>query len=96
MSAFAAPIAEQIWDMKYRLKQPGGEVVDKDIQGTWTRIAKALASVESDPSKYEADFYKALEDFKFLPAGRIIAGAFSAALERRPSSWAIGNDAARR
>lgn len=75
MSTFAAPIAEQIWDMKYRLKQPGGQAVDQDIQGTWRRIAKALASVEIDPSKHEETFYNALEGFKFLPAGRIIAGA---------------------
>lgn len=75
MSTFAAPIAEQIWDMKYRLKQPGGQAVDQDIQGTWRRIAKALASVETDPSKHEETFYNALEGFKFLPAGRIIAGA---------------------
>ena len=27
MSAFAAPIAEQIWDMKYRLKTPEGEAL---------------------------------------------------------------------
>ena len=75
MSTFAAPIAEQIWDMKYRLKQPGGEPVDRDIQGTWQRIAGALASVEPDPSAHEETFYNALTDFKFLPAGRIIAGA---------------------
>ena len=75
MSAFAAPIAEQIWDMKYRLKRPGGEAVDQDVQGTWARIAKALAAVENDPAKHEDTFYNALENFKFLPAGRIIAGA---------------------
>lgn len=75
MSAFAAPIAEQIWDMKYRLKQPDCEPVDQDIQGTWTRIAKALAAVEDDPAAHEDAFYNALKDFRFLPAGRIIAGA---------------------
>lgn len=75
MSTFAAPIAEQIWDMKYRLKQPGGVAVDQDIQGTWRRIAKALATVEADPAQHEETFYNALENFKFLPAGRIIAGA---------------------
>lgn len=75
MSTFAAPIAEQIWDMKYRLKQPGAVAVDQDIQGTWRRIAKALATVEADPAQHEETFYNALENFKFLPAGRIIAGA---------------------
>ncbi|MDO7560479.1 MAG: adenosylcobalamin-dependent ribonucleoside-diphosphate reductase, partial [Paracoccaceae bacterium] len=37
--------------------------------------AKALASVEKQPAKWEDKFYQALEDFKYLPAGRIIAGA---------------------
>ncbi len=71
MSRFAAPIAEQIWDMKYRLKAPGGEAVDHTVEDTWRRVARALAS---DPGEEQA-FYAALEDFKFLPAGRITAGA---------------------
>ena len=50
MTAFAAPIAEQIWDMKYRLKQPYGTPVDATVEYTWTRIAKDLASVEADPA----------------------------------------------
>jgi len=72
MSRFSAPIAESIWDMKYRLKDADGTPVDLSIEDTWRRIARALA--ESEPER-EAEFYEALEDFKFLPAGRIIAGA---------------------
>lgn len=75
MSRFAAPIAEQIWDMKYRLKAQDGTPIDATVEGTWTRIARALASVEKDPEMWEARFYAALEDFRFLPAGRITAGA---------------------
>ncbi|MGB0505465.1 MAG: adenosylcobalamin-dependent ribonucleoside-diphosphate reductase [Pikeienuella sp.] len=75
MSAFSAPIAEQIWDMKYRLKTPEGTPVDATIKDTWARIASSLASVEADPNAWEKPFYEALEGFKFLPAGRIIAGA---------------------
>ncbi|MGB0410922.1 MAG: adenosylcobalamin-dependent ribonucleoside-diphosphate reductase [Pikeienuella sp.] len=75
MSAFSAPIAEQIWDMKYRLKAPDGTPVDATIEDTWRRIARALAAVEADPDKWEKRFYDALSGFKFLPAGRIIAGA---------------------
>ena len=77
MTAFAAPIAEQIWDMKYRLKEADGTPVDESVEGTWARIAKALAENEADPKAWEPKFYAALEDFKFLPAGRIIAGAGS-------------------
>ncbi len=75
MSRFAAPIAEQIWDMKYRFKDAEGKPIDETVEDTWHRIAGALASVENSPSEWEPKFYKALEDFKFLPAGRIIAGA---------------------
>lgn len=75
MSAFSAPIAEQIWDMKYRLKEADGTPIDGSVEDSWHRIARALAVVEKNPAEWEAKFYKALEGFKFLPAGRITAGA---------------------
>ncbi|MGB3554109.1 MAG: adenosylcobalamin-dependent ribonucleoside-diphosphate reductase [Jannaschia sp.] len=75
MSAFAAPIAEQIWDMKYRLKDADGTPLDADIGATWDRIAMALAAPESDPGQWTPAFRDALRDFRFLPAGRIVAGA---------------------
>ncbi|MDF1747819.1 MAG: adenosylcobalamin-dependent ribonucleoside-diphosphate reductase [Alphaproteobacteria bacterium] len=67
--------SKRIWDMKYRFKTPDGTPVDKTLQDTWHRVAKALASVEKDPSAWEPRFYDAMADFKFLPAGRILAGA---------------------
>ncbi|PIL11697.1 ribonucleotide reductase [Puniceibacterium antarcticum] len=75
MTRFAAPIAEQIWDMKYRLKDADGTAVDSSVEDTWRRIARSLAAVETEPKLWEEKFYAALEDFKYLPAGRIIAGA---------------------
>ena len=75
MSRFHAPIAEQIWDMKYRLKEADGTPIDTSVEDTWRRIARALAVVEKDPVLWEERFYAALEGFKFLPAGRITAGA---------------------
>ncbi|MCC5984553.1 MAG: adenosylcobalamin-dependent ribonucleoside-diphosphate reductase [Rhodobacteraceae bacterium] len=75
MSRFAAPIAEAIWDMKYRLKAPDGTPVDRTVEDTWRRIARALAAVEPAPDLWEDRFHAALEDFRFLPAGRITAGA---------------------
>ena len=75
MPAFHAPIAETIWDMKYRLKAADGTPIDGSVEDSWHRIAKALAAPEADPTLWEARFYKALEGFKFLPAGRITAGA---------------------
>jgi ribonucleoside-diphosphate reductase alpha chain len=72
---FAAPISEQIWNEKYRHVSHDGTAHDATVQGTWRRIARELASVEKDPAKWEEAFYSALEGFKFLPAGRITAGA---------------------
>jgi ribonucleoside-diphosphate reductase alpha chain len=75
MSRFDTPIAENIWDMKYRFKEMDGTPIDGTVEDSWRRIARALAEVEADPAKWEAEFYAALEGFRFLPAGRITAGA---------------------
>ncbi len=69
------PIAEHIWDMKYRLKEAGGEPVDKTVADTWRRVAEALAAGETDTGHWSSVFAKSLKDFRFLPAGRIFAGA---------------------
>lgn len=68
-------IAQQIWDMKYRFKAPDGTPLDQTIEDSWQRIAGALAEAESDPAAWTEPFREALEDFRFLPAGRILAGA---------------------
>jgi ribonucleoside-diphosphate reductase alpha chain len=70
-----AAISQQIWDMKYRLKSADGAPVDKTIEDTWRRVATALAAPERDPALWAERFYEALRDFKFLPAGRVVAGA---------------------
>lgn len=75
MTRFAAPIAEQIWDMKYRLKEQDGTPIDMTVEDSWRRIARSLADVEKDQAGWEKKFYSALEDFQYLPAGRITAGA---------------------
>ena len=78
MTRFAAPIAEQIWDMKYRFKAANGTPHDATVEDTWRRIAHDLAQVEDDKDGWEETFFEALEDFKYLPAGRITAGAGTA------------------
>lgn len=78
MTRFAAPIAEQIWDMKYRFKAADGTPKDATVEDSWRRIARDLARVEDDAAQWEDRFYTALEDFKYLPAGRITAGAGTA------------------
>ena len=70
-----ASISQRIWDMKYRLKQADGQPVDKTIDDTWGRLAAALAVPEADTAHWSRKFFDAMEDFKFLPAGRIVSGA---------------------
>ena len=70
-----SPISAQIWDMKYRLKAADGSPVDKTIEASWLRVANALAKPEADSAGWAEQFYEALEEFRFLPAGRILAGA---------------------
>jgi len=70
-----APISAQIWDAKYRLKSADGTPVDLTIEDSWRRVARALAAIEAEPARWEAPFYQALENYRFLPAGRILSGA---------------------
>jgi ribonucleoside-diphosphate reductase alpha chain len=70
-------IARQIWDMKYRLKAPDGTPVDGDLADTFARVAIAAAQAEAPDARaaHALDFARALAGHKFLPAGRILAGA---------------------
>src|ERR1700742_5005839 len=72
-----AAISQQIWDMKYRLKGPDGAPVDKTIEDSWRRVAAALAEAEAREQRAALTerFAAAMADFKFMPAGRIMAGA---------------------
>ena len=71
------PISQEIWDMKYRFKEADGIAHDKTLEDTWWRVARAVAAAEKPEAreKWAAAFYDVLSGFKFLPAGRIIAGA---------------------
>ncbi|MBL4907309.1 MAG: adenosylcobalamin-dependent ribonucleoside-diphosphate reductase [Sneathiella sp.] len=73
--SIVAPISQQIWDMKYRFKPTDGSAIERSIEDTWTRLAKALSQHEKKQKHWETEFYNLLEDYKFLPAGRILAGA---------------------
>ncbi len=69
-------ISRQIWDMKYRFRAPDG-TGDRDVAGSWARVAYALSLAESPATRlaHAGSFASALAGHKFLPAGRILAGA---------------------
>ena len=77
-----------IWDTKYRLKTKAGDAVDADINGTYERVARALAAVE-EPAK-RAEWYErfvwALQRGA-IPAGRIISNA--GAEQHKPATSTI-------
>ena len=77
MDERATDISRHVWETKYRYAdRSGGEHA---IADTWRRIAHALAAVEPSDAIVWADrFFDILRDFKFLPGGRIHAGAGTA------------------
>jgi len=70
-------IARQIWDMKYRFKRGDGTAVDGDVADTWARVALAASEAEKPENRraQALEFARALTGHRFLPAGRILAGA---------------------
>ncbi len=70
-------LSHQIWDLKYRLKAADGTPVDRSIADSWARVARAAAQAEAPERRefWTAEFSHALSDYRFLPAGRILAGA---------------------
>ena len=73
MNEALADISRHVWQTKYRYAQ------ERTITDSWHRIARALAAVEpDDPVGWEARYLRILQDFKFLPGGRIQAGAGTA------------------
>ena len=73
-------ISHQIWDMKYRFKAADGTPVDRDFADSWARVAMAAAAAEAPEKRrqWAIEFARALTGHRFLPAGRILAGAGTA------------------
>ena len=71
------PVSLDIWDKKYRLKTKQGEAIDQDIDGTYQRVARALADVETTEEKRTLWYYKFLWALRrgAIPAGRITSNA---------------------
>ena len=65
---FIDDFSKEIYEQTYRY----GE---EDINGTQLRVAKDLASIEKDTNHWTQEFLWALEDFKFVPGGRITSNA---------------------
>ncbi|MDH3858287.1 MAG: ribonucleoside-diphosphate reductase, adenosylcobalamin-dependent, partial [Gammaproteobacteria bacterium] len=72
---FDIDISREIWETRYRYVRDG-LALDKSLQASWHRVAGALAAVEDqDRELWRERFFSVLNDFHFLPGGRILAGA---------------------
>jgi ribonucleoside-diphosphate reductase alpha chain len=67
-------ISHHVWSAKYRHRDGGRE--ERSIAETWRRMVIALAAVEPEDARgfWAERFLGILEDFRFLPGGRIQAG----------------------
>lgn len=63
-------LSDLIWRARYRLDE---SEVDRDA--SFWRVARALAAGESRPQEWAQRFFDIMQDLRFLPAGRILAGA---------------------
>lgn len=73
-------VRQDVFLDRYSLKNKEGKPIEDYPEQMWHRVSKAVASVEKTPSKqkiWSENFYRLLEDFKFVPGGRILTGAGS-------------------
>jgi ribonucleoside-diphosphate reductase alpha chain len=77
-----------IWDKKYRLSSKNGEPIDRSMDDTYKRVARALADVERDDirERWYERFLWALRHGA-IPAGRVTSNA--GALEHKPATSTI-------
>jgi len=62
---------------RYSLKDKKGKFIEKTPQKMWKRVARGVAQVEKkEVRKYwEQKFFEVMQDFRFVPGGRILSGA---------------------
>ncbi|MGC9116726.1 MAG: adenosylcobalamin-dependent ribonucleoside-diphosphate reductase [Conexivisphaera sp.] len=62
---------------KYALKSTDGSPLERTPPEMWRRIAREIAGVEAEGKRaeWEEKFYWLLEDFRFVPGGRVMFGA---------------------
>jgi len=72
---FDAKISEHVWRTKYRWFEDG-HTAEPSIEATWDRVALAVSGAEAHHhNEWRERFRAILSDFRFLPGGRILAGA---------------------
>ena len=80
------PASLDIWQQKYQLKDQSGNPIDADVDATFQRVARKLASVENDSDRWYPEFLTAMRNGA-IPAGRILSNA--GAEEFKPATSTI-------
>lgn len=73
-------LAKDVFFDRYALKDATGQRIENTPEEMWHRVAKAIAGVEKTEVKqqeWEEKFYNVLNNFDFIPGGRILSGAGS-------------------
>lgn len=70
-------VRQKVFLDRYSLKDKAGNSLEQTPDEMWKRVAKGIASQEKPALRktWEKKFYGAMDGFKFLPGGRILAGA---------------------
>ncbi|OGK15212.1 ribonucleoside-diphosphate reductase, adenosylcobalamin-dependent [Candidatus Roizmanbacteria bacterium RIFCSPHIGHO2_01_FULL_39_12b] len=71
-------VSEKVFLDRYSLKDKSGSPIEKSPEEMWKRVSHAVSQVEKgykNKKTWETRFYDALIDFKYVPGGRILAGA---------------------
>jgi len=70
-------IRNKVFLDRYALKDAEGKAVEQRPEEMWRRVAHFVAGVEKkeDREYWEEQFYHAMENFIFVPGGRILSGA---------------------
>jgi ribonucleoside-diphosphate reductase alpha chain len=69
-------IRQKVFLDRYALKGANGELLEHEPSRMWRRVAVGIAKNEKKARKeWEEKFYHVMEDFKFVPGGRILSGA---------------------
>ncbi|RJQ27426.1 adenosylcobalamin-dependent ribonucleoside-diphosphate reductase [Candidatus Parcubacteria bacterium] len=70
-------LSQKVFIDRYSLKDKKGNPLEKTPVEMWRRVAKAVAQNEKKENQkfWEKEFYYAFKDFKYIPGGRILAGA---------------------
>jgi ribonucleoside-diphosphate reductase alpha chain len=69
---------KKVFKDRYSLRDVEGVPTEEAPEQMWQRVAGGIAKMEKTPQlqkHWAKKFYEAMQDFKFVPAGRILSGA---------------------